>query len=119
MLRRTPGWWLQTTGVVHTALGAVLYRDVYAGMGRDKVLATVPERGDRATAFWFTAAGTAIFLGGRLLRSAEEHGDGAAQRTAGATLLGVGAVGSAMMPRGGFWALLAVGGAAVRRGRKL
>ncbi|RCG22061.1 hypothetical protein DTL70_16475 [Streptomyces diacarni] len=118
MRRRSVGWWVQATAVGHGTIGAALYRDVLADMARAGVVGSVPERGDRAAAFWFLAAAPALWMGGRLLRSAEEHGDTAAQRAAGATLLGVGAVGAAAMPKGGFWALLGLGGEALRRSRR-
>ncbi|GGQ42631.1 hypothetical protein ACFFKE_29905 [Streptomyces mutabilis] len=38
-------------------------------------------------------------MGGRLLRSAEEHEDVPAQRAAGAVLIAVGVTGTALMPK--------------------
>lgn len=102
--------------MAHAAVGTVVYRDVLADLARHRLVGTVPERGDRATAFWFLAAAPSLWLGGRLLRSAEEHGDTSAQRAAGAVVTTVGAVGSAAMPVSGFWALVVVGGGVLRRG---
>lgn len=114
--RRSPGWWLQFLGVAHAALGAVVYRAAIGDIARDKVVNSVPDHGDRATAFWFVVAAPILWLGGRLLRSAESTGDVDAQRAAGIVLTATGAVGSAAMPSvSGFWAVVAVGVSALRR----
>ncbi|MFE9329940.1 DUF6463 family protein [Streptomyces sp. NPDC006925] len=118
MKRRSAGWCLQATALGHGAIGVVLYRDVLAQFAREGVVNSVPERGDRAAAFWFLAAAPALWMGGRLLRSAEEHGDVAAQRAAGAVLAGVGALGAAAMPKGGFPALVGIGGMLLRRPKR-
>lgn len=115
MKRRSAGRWLQAVGLAHGAIGAVVYRDVLAGMARGNPFGSVPERGDRATAFWFVAAAPALWMGGRLLRSAEEHQDLPAQRAAGAVLTAVGLAGTAAMPKGGFPALAGIGGLLLRR----
>lgn len=115
MLQHSPGWWLQFLGYAHAGVGAVLYRDPLADIARDKVFRSVPDHGDRATAFWFTVAAPALWLGGRLLRSAESAGDLDGQRAAGSVLTATGLVGAAAMPLSGFWGVAAVGIAALRR----
>ena len=115
VLRRSPGWWLQGLGVAHGVVGAVLYRQPLTEIARDRIVGSVPDLGDRATAFWFMAVAPTLWLGGRLLRSAESVGDFAAQRTAGGVLAVTGVVGSAVMPISGFWAVAAVGISSLRR----
>lgn len=116
---RSPGWWLQFLGVAHAAVGAVVYRAALGDIARARVVSSVPDHGDRATAFWFVTAAPVLWLGGRLLRSAESTGDVAAQRAAGTVLTVTGAVGSVAMPSvNGFWAVTAVGIAALRRSRR-
>ncbi|MGW8378237.1 DUF6463 family protein [Streptomyces sp. ODS28] len=117
MTRYSAGRWLQVVGLAHGALGAVVYRDVFADMARGGLVDSVPERGDRAAAFWFVAAAPALWLGGRLLRSAERHGDLAAQRSAGAVLTAIGTAGTAAMPKSGFPSLVAIGGVLLYRSR--
>lgn len=112
---RSPGWWLQLTGLAHVAVGNIIYREALLEIVADGVVHSVPERGDRATAFWFLAAGPPLWLAGRLLRSAERNEDLAAQRTAGTALAATGLIGSAMLPASGLWAVLAIGLAASRR----
>ena len=115
MLHRSPGWWLQFLGVAHGVVGVILYRQPLAQIARDDIVNSVPDLGDRATAFWFMAVAPNLWLGGRLLRSAVTLGDVAAQRTAGGVLTATGVLGSAVMPISGFWALAAVGIASLRR----
>ncbi len=115
MLRRSPGWWLQCLGMTHGVVGVVLYRQPLTEIARDRIVGSVPDLGDRATAFWFAAVAPTLWLGGRLLRSAETSGDAAAQRAAGTVLTAAGLLGSAAMPASGFWGVVAVGIAAVRR----
>ncbi|WP_432004263.1 DUF6463 family protein [Streptomyces sioyaensis] len=116
MKRRSAGFWLQVVGIGHGAIGAVVYRDVFADMAANRSLVnSVPGRGDRAAAFWFMAAAPALWMGGRLLRSAEEHKDIPAQRAAGAVLTAVGVTGTAAMPKSGFPTLVGIGGLLLRR----
>ncbi|MEV7910854.1 DUF6463 family protein [Streptomyces griseus] len=115
MTRTSAGRLLQVVGIAHGAIGAVIYRDVFADIGRGPVVGSVPDRGDRAAAFWFMAAAPTLWLGGRLLRSAEEHDDIPAQRVAGAALAAVGVVGTVAMPKSGFPSLVGIGGVLLRR----
>jgi hypothetical protein len=115
VIDRSPGWWLQLLGVAHACVGVVVYHDALTDIATAGVINSVPDRGDRATAFWFMTAAPTLWLGGRLLRSAESAGDLAGQRAAGAVLTAAGLVGTAVMPVSGFPAVAAVGSAAVRR----
>lgn len=112
---RSPGWWLQFLGVAHVGVGAVLYREALGRIAREKVINSVPDRGDKATAFWFMAVAPMMWLSGRLLRFAETTGDLDAQRAAGAVLTATGVAGSAAMPVSAFWGVAAVGICALRR----
>ena len=102
MSPRSPGLWLQLLGIAHAGVGVVLYRDALVAIARSKVVNSVPDRGDEATAFWFMAVAPALWLAGRLLRSAESAGDLAGQRAAGGVLTATGLVGTAAMPVSGF-----------------
>jgi uncharacterized protein DUF6463 len=114
----SPGEWLQRIAVAHAVIGVVAYRAPLAEIARARFVATVPDRGDRATAFWFLTAAPLLWSSGRLLRSAEETGDPTAGRAAGRVLIASGAIGVATMPVSGFWSVLAVGIATVRRARE-
>lgn len=109
---------LQGVAVAHATVGTIVHREALAGIVRGRVVNQVPEQGEAATAFWFLVAAPSLWMGGRLLRAAEEHGDLAAQRSAGRLLTGVGAVGSAASPVSGFWAVAALGAAVWRAGSR-
>jgi hypothetical protein len=105
---RGPGRWLQVVGLGHGAIGLWAYRDVLAGTAREvrqrgpaAIVGAVPDRGDRATAFWFLVAAPALWSVGRTL----EPGD----RAAGSVLAATGVVGTVLMPTSGFPALAALG----------
>lgn len=114
----SPGWWLQVIGLAHAGVGVVLHREPLVEIARARVIGAVPERGDRATAFWFLVVAPTCWTAGRLLRSAELAGDLPAQRQVGVVLTAVGMAGAAVMPVSPFWSLIAVGVGAVRRSRR-
>lgn len=115
MLRRSPGWCLQFLGFAHVPVGVVLYREALAGIVGDKLVRTVPDHGDRATAFWYMLAAPTLWVGGRLLRSAETAGDLGAQRAAGSVLAATGLLATAAMPLSPFPVVVAIGVSAIRR----
>jgi len=97
-------------------VGLVLYREPLAGIVRHKLVGTIPDHGERATAFWFLTNAPVLWMSGRLLRAAEDAGDLRAQRVAGGVLIGTGLAGAAAMPVSPFAALVVIGVAAIRRG---
>lgn len=97
-------------------MGVILYHVPLAEIVRNKLVGTVPDHGERATAFWFLAVAPALWMSGRLLRAAEDADDLRAQRAAGRVLIGTGLAGAAAMPMSPFAALVAIGVAAIRRG---
>lgn len=113
----SPGWWTQVIAVSHVAVGVVLYRRVYAEMGRIGVIASVPDHGARAEAFWFAVPAPLLFALGRIQRTAEANHDIPTQRTAGIVLAAIGAAGSVVNPASPFWAVLGVGIAALTKTR--
>ncbi|GAB3486065.1 DUF6463 family protein [Amycolatopsis cihanbeyliensis] len=118
MFPRSSGKQLQVLGFLHAGVGAVRHGKPLAEIARAKVVGAVPDEGERATAFWFMVAAPMLWLGGRLLCTAEETGDLRAQRVAGRLLVVIGAVGAAARPVSGFWALAAIGLEALRRGKR-
>ncbi|WP_433787758.1 DUF6463 family protein [Actinomycetospora sp. CA-101289] len=109
----TVGRALQVVALGHAAVGTWLYRDVLAEVGRDvrtrgpgALRGAVPDRGDRATAFWFLVAAPALWTVGRTLTPGDRVGGGVLALT--------GVAGSVLMPGGwpavavlGTWAALA------------
>lgn len=108
-IRPSSGLALQAVALGHAVVGTIAYRDVLRSFLDDGPVGSVPDRGDRATVFWFMWAGPLLWVTGRLLRSAEAAGDEAALRSAGTALTGVALVGIVAMPRSGFWAVAAAG----------
>lgn len=102
-------------GVAHAGIGVTLYREALVDIARSKLVSSVPDWGDKATAFWFMAAAPTLWLSGRLLQSAETTGDLNAQRAEGSVLTAAGESGSAAMPRSGSGGVVAVGLFALRR----
>jgi hypothetical protein len=111
--KRSPGSWLQAIAIAHAGVGSLLYRRALVKIIEDRT--SIPDHGDKTTAFWFMVAAPVLWLGGRLLRSVESADDLAGQRAAGVVLAGTGLAGGVAMPASGFWAVAAVGLASLRR----
>ena len=109
---------MQFLGAAHAVVGGAVYGRALADIADNRLIKTVPVHGDRATAFWFMNLSPALWLGGRLLRSAETSGDLNAQRAAGSVLAITGLVGAAAIPVSGFWGVAAVGVGAFHRSRR-
>lgn len=118
MLRFSSGQCLQVLSATHALVGSAVYARALADIADNAVVNPIPVRGDRATAFWYMSLSPALWLSGRLLRSAEASGDLRAQRAAGAVLTATGLVGASAMPASGFWAVLAVGARVSWRSRR-
>lgn len=99
---------LQGLALAHTAVGVVFYRSELRSIARDGVLAAVPNRGGKATAFWFLIPSPLVWVAGRLLGAAEESGDVSAQRSAHrvGALSALAAI--VCMPVSGFWGWLII-----------
>jgi hypothetical protein len=115
--RLTPGTATKIIGGGHALWGAAAYRDEIREIARGGVIDTLGDgifrtehaKGGRATAFWFLTAAPLIALNGYLVARAERSGDRQALRAAGGALVGIGLVGSAIMPRSGFLSVPPVG----------
>jgi hypothetical protein len=115
--RLSPGTATKIIAVGHALWGAVAYREEIAEIARagavdtvgDGIFRTEHSKGTRAAAFWFLTAAPLIALNGYLMTRAERSGDRQALRAAGGALVGIGLVGSAVMPRSGFLSVPPVG----------
>jgi hypothetical protein len=99
---------LQVVAVGHAVIGVQQYRDVLADAARDvrergpgAVVGAVPDRGDRATVFWFLLAAPALWTVGRSVTPGD--------RAAGGVLTALGVAGSVLMPTSGFPVIAALG----------
>ncbi len=123
----SPGYALMLLGFGHAAWGLVAYRQplrelLHAGVVRsvgDGIFDTDHDRGARAAGFWFLAFAPAVALAGYLAEAALRAGDPRAARASGGTVLGMSAVGTAVMPKSGFPAAMPIGYWLLRRSREL
>jgi hypothetical protein len=111
------GTLITAIGAGHTAIGLVGYRSVVAAMAREGLVDSVRGVPRREEALWFLTSGAGLVVTGRLAAFAEQR-TGTLPPSTGALLLGIGALGGAVLPRSGFWALIPVGAAALRVARR-
>lgn len=99
---------LQLIGAGHTLVGTVVYRKELRAIGRDRVVAAIPYKGPKATAFWFMVPSTLIWIIGGLVNRAEHAGDAKALREAHGLGLASAILAAACLPVSGFWAWIAI-----------
>jgi len=107
------GTLITAIGVGHTVIGLVGYRSVLAAIVRDGVVDSVRGVPHREEALWFLTSGAGL-VAGLLHRAPDRH----LPPSTGAMLLGIGALGGAVLPRSGFWGLIPMGAAALRVARR-
>jgi hypothetical protein len=110
---------LQLLALAHTAVGAVFYRAELRSIVREGVVAAVPNRGPKATAFWFLVPSPLVWIAGSLLSSAEAAGDEEALRTASRLGTISALVCIACMPVSGFWGWLIISLRGLRQARRM
>jgi hypothetical protein len=111
----------------HLAWGFFAYRKPLAELTREGILDSVGDgvfrrehfQDDRAAAFWFLFAAPMIGLLGHMVEAAEERGDARALRRSGQSVIGLGALSCAVIPRSGFPAVPLIGWWMIRRSRRL
>ncbi len=110
---------LEWLAIAHAAVGGVLYRRELRAIVRDGVLAAVPYRGAKATAFWFLMPSPPVWMAGRLLRAAEAAGDARAMRAAHRVGAASALAAIACVPLSGFWGWLLISLSGIRRARRM
>ncbi len=111
------GLLLRALAIAHALVGLVFFREEIGSIRRAGILAAVPHRGPRATAFWFLVPSPLVWVVGRLLSSAEVAGDWDAVRRAHRASLAGAALAVACMPLSGFWGWLAISARGLWRSR--
>lgn len=102
------GQLLFATGVLHSAVGLVVYRAEVADILRRGLLGAVPDdHTPGAAALWFLTAGLMMMVLGSLYRWIEGHLRQTLPFAAGVWLLGVAGFVVVLMPQSGAW-LIAV-----------
>ena len=110
---------LMATGVGHTVVGLLLFREPLALILRDGVLNSIHyPQFDRSAAFWFLLFSPVLFALGQLTDHAVRRGDVATLRIIGWYLLAIGVVGAIIMPLSGFWLVIAIAPLVLRAARQ-
>jgi uncharacterized protein DUF6463 len=99
---------LEIMALAHTVVGLAVYRRELAAIRRDGMVAGVPFRGPKSTAFWFLVPSPLVWISGRLLTRAEAASDSNAIRAAHRVGLVSASVAVVCMPVSGFWGWLAI-----------
>src|SRR5581483_3724298 len=73
---------LRLLALVHTAVGLAFYRAELRSIAKSRIVAGVPYRGPRATAFWFLVPSPLMWIIGSLVGDAEHAGRWDAVRAA-------------------------------------
>jgi hypothetical protein len=97
------------TGIGHTVVGLILFREPLAAMVRQGVANTIHYgQFDRAAAFWFLLFSPICFALGQIVAHAIERNDARTLRLIGWYLLAMGVVGATVMPISGFWIVIVI-----------
>ena len=123
----SPGYTLMLLGFGHAAWALIAYGEplreiVRAGVVRsvgDGIFDTDHDRGPRAAGLWFLLAAPLVVVDGYLTEAADRAGNARAVRTSGLTVLGLGVVGTTVIPRSGFPVAVPIGYWLLRRSRAL
>lgn len=113
----TAGDALTAVGVLHTAAGLAKYRRALREIAHDGLVDAVEGDFERGEALWFLMCGASVVLTGRLARWTELR-TGSLPASTGWMLLGIGTVGSALLPRSGFWSIFVPAFAVLGVGRR-
>ena len=106
--RVTNGRLLRLLALAHALVGVLVYRGELVEIAREGVVATVPYKGARASAFWFMMSSPLLWILAGLLHRAERAGDAQALRATSRASLASAVVAVACLPFSGFWGWLAI-----------
>jgi uncharacterized protein DUF6463 len=118
MRGREEGALLRALAIAHALVGLAFYRRELTALYRDGLIGGVPNRGDKATAFWFLLPSPLVWVIGRLVSDAGAAGDDDALRRAHGVSLISATVAILCMPVSGFWAWLAISVRGLKRARR-
>jgi hypothetical protein len=97
---------LVATGVIHVLYSAAEHRSVLAHVWRAGLVNSVPARGERNEALWFTTGG-GLMIGAGLLARSHLRRTGTLPPAFGATLLATALANGVLQPASGIWAVAA------------
>ena len=108
------GKYIAVVGVLHCALGVVVFSGTFADLFRDGFFNTINGEPELEFPFWFVVVGVFWVVLGVLIDSVEKAGQ-AIPRFVGWAVFGSAVVGAAIMPLSGWWLFLIPGVALVRK----
>ncbi len=117
-MRRWIGRWILAVGVIHTLLGAWLFRRPLGDIARDGFWNAVDPYPGRPLAFWFVFGGLTTLLLGALIDWLEAQRPERLPAFLGWGLLGLGLAAAVLMPVSGGWLLLPPAAAAILRSKR-
>ncbi len=101
------------TAVGHALVGAILFSEPLSAIASAGVINSIQPpmysaepQFDRIAVFWFLLFSPVLFLFGQISNHAVSHRDARSLRLVGWYLIGIGAVGAAILPLSGNWLLL-------------
>jgi hypothetical protein len=109
---------LRLLALGHALVGLVLFRRELRSIGRGGIVAAVPFRGPKSTAFWFFVPSPLVWIVGRMVGDAEAAGDWPAVQRAHRLSLFSATAAVLCMPVSGFWGWLAISARGLWRARK-
>ena len=104
--------------VVHTLVGAIVFRGTVLELVREGLIATISHQPDRVAAFWFLYTGFALAVVGGWMNECEAE----ARRFPTylvVTLAALTGAGVLIMPASGFWLLVPPVAGAITRNRRM
>ncbi len=111
---------MMLTAVGHAVVGVFLFSEPLSEMAREGVINSIQPpmyssqpHFDRAAAFWVLLFTPVLFLLGQITNNAVSRHDTRSLRLIGWYLIGIGAVGAAILPLSGNWLLLPLGAIAL------
>jgi hypothetical protein len=120
-MNRLSGRLLMVTAVGHALVGVVLFRQSLAAILADGLVNAIQPpfyaaepHFDRIAAFWFLLFSPVLFLLGQITNRAVERKDSSILGLVGWNLLGIGLVGSVVLPVSGNWVLIALAAIVLR-----
>ena len=117
---------LTVTAVGHALVGAILFSEPLSAIVSAGVVNSIrppvysaQAHFDRIAAFWFLLFSPVLFLFGQIINHAVSRRDVSSLRLIGWYLLGIGAVGAAILPISGNWLLLPLGVIVLKAAREV
>ena len=118
-MNRLIGRLLMATGIGHTLVGVVVFREALAEIFHDGFLNAFWPHFDRLSAFWFLLFSPALFMLGQITNRAVERQDAYTLRIVGCYLLGMAVVGVAALPVSGFWIVIVLAALILKDARRV